>query len=103
MSRVRVRIRAPRRSAGIVLYYMLGAIVAFSFACSFAVDYGRVRLAKSQLQAAADAAALAAANAFPNGFAAARAEAVKYANANITDGIATPIDPASDVTFGYWG
>jgi hypothetical protein len=82
---------------------MMGAMVAFSFACSFAVDYGRVRLSKSQLQHASDAAALAAANAMPHGVAAARAEAVKFAKANITDGIETPVNPSSDVTFGYWG
>jgi hypothetical protein len=81
----------------------MGAMVAFSFACSFAVDYGRMRLAKSQLHNAADAAALAAANAMPHGLAAARAEAVKFAKANITDGVETPVDANQDVTFGYWG
>src|SRR5438552_7847587 len=103
MSLPRLRSRVPSRRSGVVIYYLLGAIVAFSAACSFAVDYGRVRLAKSQLQTAADAAALAAANAMSNGFGAARAEAVKYAAANITDGIATPIDVNKDITFGYWG
>jgi Flp pilus assembly protein TadG len=67
--------------------------------CSFAVDYGRVRLAKSSLQAAADSAALAGAKLVSSGVSAVQTEVVKYGNANTCDGSAIVIDPNNDIDF----
>jgi uncharacterized membrane protein len=53
---------------------------------SLAVDLGRVQLAKTELQRAADAAARAGASALPNGFASAQAAAMTIAAANLADG-----------------
>jgi hypothetical protein len=92
-----------RQRKGIGLIWAIIMIVALCAIASLAVDYGMVRLAKSQLQAAADASALAAANALPNGVSVASAEAVKYAKSNLTSDNSKPIDQNADITFGYWG
>lgn len=50
--------------------------------CAFAIDIGYIALVRTQLQSAADAAALAGGAAIPQGTDAARAEAVKFALLN---------------------
>ena len=47
-------------SRGTAVVYLVIVMLVLIITCSLAVDYGRVQLAKSELQQAADAAALAA-------------------------------------------
>jgi hypothetical protein len=72
---------------------------------SLGVDWGRVQLAKTQLQAAADAAVRAACAAFTAGggdVSAAQAAAVSYAAQNVCDGAVVALDANNDVEFGTW-
>lgn len=83
---------------------MLYAVIAMAgtfIAASFAIDYGRVQLAKTELRRAADSGARAAAQ-FLGNTAAAQSMAVSYAGQNKCDGSAVVIDPAADVEFGSW-
>src|SRR5688572_25149266 len=82
--------------------YIVVALVALCGFVSFGVDYGRVQLAKTQLQGAADAAVRAAAAKIDDGATAARTAAVAIAAANKCDGDAVVLDPAQDVEFGQW-
>src|SRR5437870_3262171 len=97
------RVPARRHQSGAVMIYMLGAMLTFVGICSFAVDYGRVQVAKTQLRAAADAAALAAAGSLRNGPAAARSQAVQFAVANLPAELQKTAGVHVKVTFGYWG
>ncbi len=69
---------------------------------SLGVDLGRVQLAKSELQTAADAAARAAANALEAGVSAARLAAQGAAADNTCDGVPVSLTPATDLSFGSW-
>jgi Flp pilus assembly protein TadG len=69
---------------------------------SFAVDYGRVSLAKSELQAAATAAARAAAANLPSGVTAAQNAAVNIAFKNNVDGAPLSLEATNDIAFGLW-
>ncbi len=68
---------------------------------SLAVDFGRARMAKAELQDAADAAARAAVLSLSQGASAARANAVALAAQCRVDGSALVLQ-SSDVTFGTW-
>ena len=93
-------IQAHRR--GFSSIYIVVAIVALCGFVSFGVDYGRVQLAKTQLQGAADAAVRAAAAKIDDGATEAKNAAVAIAAANKCDGDAVVLDPAQDVEFGHW-
>ena len=82
--------------------YIVVALVALCGFVSFGVDYGRVQLAKTQLQGAADAAVRAAAAKIDEGAIAAKDAAVAIAAANKCDGDAVVLDPAQDFEFGQW-
>jgi Flp pilus assembly protein TadG len=69
---------------------------------SFAVDMGRVVIVKTQLRAAADAAALGAAQYVLYDQAQARSVAVSTARANVADGAPVVIDPNLDVELIRW-
>jgi Flp pilus assembly protein TadG len=69
--------------------------------CSMAVDLGRVQSAKTELRAAADAAAVAAACALPQGTSAAQSAAIAVAAANTVDGSPLTLTNAN-ITFGTW-
>jgi Flp pilus assembly protein TadG len=75
------------------------AILAF---VSLAVDYGRVQLAKTEMQRAADAAARYGAAGFASGNSSTpKTNAIAAAADNKTDG--TPVAlSVSDITLGYW-
>jgi hypothetical protein len=91
--------RASRR--GMAIVYSLFAMTAFIAVSSLAVDYGRVQLVKSELQAAADAAARAGAAGIDSGNAV--ADAIWCAAQNHADG--SPVTLAttgSDVQVGHW-
>src|SRR5207248_3567733 len=66
-----------------------------------AVDFGRVQLAKTELQRSADAAARAAAGTLAQGISAARAAANSIAYANLVDGTHHVL-ATSDIEFGNW-
>ncbi|HYE20468.1 MAG TPA: pilus assembly protein TadG-related protein [Tepidisphaeraceae bacterium] len=77
----------------------LSALVGLS---SLGVDYGRVQVAKYELQRAADAAARAAAASLSSGVAAVQTTAVTYAGYNSADGTAISVAAGTDVEFGTW-
>ncbi|HEX8912250.1 MAG TPA: TadG family pilus assembly protein [Humisphaera sp.] len=83
---------------GTTLIYMAVAMVAFAGFCSLAVDWGRVTLVKTELQAAADAAARAAG---ANLGATASSWAISTAGYNTADGT-TVVLQSSDVELGQW-
>jgi len=56
-----------RRRRGVALVLMVGLMSIFVLAAAFAADIGRIYVVKSQLQVAADAAALAAIQAQASG------------------------------------
>ena len=92
-----------QRCSGVVMFYMIGAMVGFIAVCSIAVDYGRVQFAKVQLRSAADAAALAGASGLRNGPNAARKLALDYVGKNLPGDLKDAIVASTKVTFGYWG
>ncbi|MBC7785515.1 MAG: hypothetical protein H7144_16905 [Burkholderiales bacterium] len=73
----------------------------FGFA-SFAVDFGRVQVAKSQLRASADAASRHAAMLLPSGASVAVAGAIDAADDNKVDGSPLILKAAQDIEVGYW-
>jgi Flp pilus assembly protein TadG len=100
----------PRRSAtflarprrGFTLVYIL---IMFTVLCGFvslAVDWSRVQMVKTKLQATVDAAARAACFDLPNGTTAAKNAAISIASQNNTDGSAVTLNPATDIIFGTW-
>ena len=91
-----VRIRA------FTLLYVGVAIGALAGFASFAVDWGRVQLCKTELQRAADAGARAAASQLPLGITAVQTAAVTFAGDNTADSASVVIDPNNDVEFGTW-
>src|SRR5688572_1800376 len=93
------RIAKCRRGVG--LTYSIVILIALCAMASFAVDMGRIVIVKTQLRAAADAAALAAAQDVLRDTAAARASAILVAKANKADGSDVILD-SSDVEFGNW-
>lgn len=99
MSRIGLTVRGRRAFSSI---YVCVLLVALSGMVSLGVDLGRVQLARSQLQTAADAAARAAANGFATSVAQARSSALAVASANTCDGAAINLNSTQDVEFGTW-
>ncbi len=97
--------RHPRRGArrGVAIIYIAFVVVALLALVTLSVDYGRVKLVKTELQNAADAAAMAGA-AFAKNYnfsSPVYVEANKIASANTADG--TPVTLATaDVETGVW-
>src|SRR5262245_53120344 len=90
-----------RRGAAIV-WAALIMVILIGFA-SFAVDLGRVRVGKAQLQTATDAAARAGASALPDGPSSeAEARAVEAAAANECLGTSVALVVEEDVVLGLW-
>ena len=95
--------RATRlRRRGTVLVYSTVAMVAFAGFVSLAVDAGRCRMVKRQLQQAADAAALYGVTGLPQGTTAAQNNAVAAAADNTADGTSVALDRQADIEFGTW-
>jgi len=84
------------------LAYVAVATVALLAVCSLAVDLGRVRLVKAELQLAADAAARHAVVGLPNGYLTAEDRAVDAADDNKADGTAVVLNRAQDLEYGTW-
>jgi len=96
------RIAAAARHGTVMIYTTIG-MVAFAGFVSLGVDSAHVRMVKTQLQVAADAAARYAITGFQSsGVAAARNNAVTAAGDNTADGSSVVIDRMNDVDFGTW-
>ena len=93
-------LRESRKGATLVLFTIL--LVVLLGMVAFAVDIGYVSLARTQLQASADSAALAGAAALQNGADGARAEAIRFAGFHIAAGAAVSIADDDDVQLGLW-
>ena len=87
---------------GLVLIYVMLSMIIFLVIASLAIDMGHARLAKTQLQFAADAAARAACEDLPYGQTTARKTAVTIGAANNVDGTPLVITPGTDIVFGTW-
>src|SRR4051812_9660999 len=85
--------------SGIATIYAVFLLVALVGIASMGVDLGRVYVAKTELQTAADSAARAAAAKIGKGAAACRAEAIDAADDNTSDGAAVVLTNA-DIEFG---
>jgi Flp pilus assembly protein TadG len=93
--------RSSKRRRGMGMLYVVVSMIAFVGFTSLAVDLGRVQLAKTQLQTAADAAARAGATAL-NGQSSVAAAAANAAAANSCDMTPVNLDQSQDVQLGYW-
>src|SRR6184192_3482732 len=89
------------RRSGTAIIWVTFAFTAMVGFVSFAADYGRVQLAKTQLLEASDAAARAAVGTLGKGIPAAQTAAISVAAANTCDGSPVAIT-ASDIQFGYF-
>ena len=89
----------PRR--GMVMVYVIVSMVVMIGFCSLAVDFGRVQAAKTELRAAADAAADAAAACLPQGSSTAQSAAIAIAGKNMVDGTALSLT-TSNIVIGSW-
>ncbi|HEX5444460.1 MAG TPA: Tad domain-containing protein [Pirellulales bacterium] len=96
----RRRMRRERRGAVVVLTAFL--MVALLGLVALVVDLGYLMLAQTQLQEAADSAALAGSAVLAQGPAAARAEAQRFASLNMVGKTPVNIDPIHDVVLGHW-
>src|SRR3954453_833111 len=93
------RVRSAPRRKGMVLIYAIIIMVAMFALISLAVDLGRVQVAKTELQRAADAGARYAALGINDGTAVTKGMAA--ANDNTVDGNPVAIQ-STDVTVGTW-
>lgn len=98
---VRARRRSSLRRGISFLYVMVMMIVLIAFV-AFAVDVGRMRLARSQLQAAADAAARAGAAGLPFSTSATDSQAMTIASSNNCLGDPVTLDETNDISLGIW-
>jgi Flp pilus assembly protein TadG len=89
-----------RRGAVAVLAAILMVVLIGMVA--FAIDCGMIVLARTQLQAAADAGALAGVCAVQDGNAAAKTAAQTFAQSNTAGGRTVSVTPASDIQIGTW-
>lgn len=89
-----------QRRGTAMVYAMIMMTALFGF-CSLATDYGRVRLAKTQLQGAADAAALYGIRGLKTDIATAQSQAIAAAADNKCNN-ATVVLTNNDIEFGLW-
>lgn len=92
----------PSAPRGMVLLYVMLALVAFVGMVSLSVDVAHVQVVKSQLRQAADAAARYAAVGLGTSPSAARSNAVTIAGYNSCDGSPVILDPNNDIELGSW-
>lgn len=97
---------ARTRRGGVALVYGAVAMVGFTSICLLAVDYGRVRVVKLELQSAADAAARAGAAGLHNGTAYTAAASVASKN-KVSAADNEPVvlqtgGPDPDIVLGNW-
>jgi Flp pilus assembly protein TadG len=85
-----------------VLVYSVIALIALLMVASLAIDYGRVQLAKTQLQNTADAAARAGAAALSTNATAAEDAAIAVAAQNLCDGTPVALNRTLDIEIGWY-
>jgi hypothetical protein len=90
------------RGRGAVLVYATVSLVVLLGMVSLAIDYGRLQLAKTELQAATDAAARYGVKSLFGGPSLVRSTVVSAAGENQVNGSPLVIDPISDIEFGTW-
>lgn len=95
------RIRTHSRTGHVLVYSAILMIVLIGF-ISLAVDWGRVQLAKTELQAAADAAARYGVTGLSSGVNTVQSRVAAAAAQNKADGSAVSIDTNNDIEFGVW-
>lgn len=93
--------RATRRRGAVIVLAAVCLIAVFAFA-AFTVDVGHMSLTRTQMQASADAAALAAAAELVDGEGAVRNAARKVARENYVNQQRTHLVPGEDVELGTW-
>src|SRR3954470_7567364 len=91
---------AARR--GVTLIYALVMMLVLVAFVSFAVDFARVQLAKTELQMATDSAARYGASGLSSGPAVVKTRITSAAADNTVDGTPLIIDPNLDIEFGNW-
>ena len=90
------------RRRGNILVLAAVLMVVMLALVAFAIDTGRITLARTQLQTAADAAALAGAQALSDGSAEAKLLAQNAAQDNDAVGSPVVIVPTEDIKLGRW-
>src|ERR1043166_6664404 len=90
-----------RRRAGMSILYLIGGMIVFIGFTSFAVDFGRVQVAKTELRRAADAAARAGAADLGTP-SVAQQDAYDIALSNTCLGDPVTLDKPSDIEMGTW-
>lgn len=93
--------RTSRRSRGAVLVKVALLLPLLLAMVALAVDMGYIYLVRSELQSAADAAALAGASGLDQGAAEARRRAIEYAAKNLAAGSAVSLQDV-DIDTGAW-
>ena len=95
-----VRDFSSDQSGSFVVWFAFGLIAIVGMG-ALAVDMSRLYVLETQLQGAADAAALAAIDELPDQDAA-RSTAIEYATKNLDLGTHGAVLSNSDVEFGFW-
>src|SRR2546423_962495 len=95
--------RPASRSAFSIIYVPLILLLLIAFV-AMAVDTGRIRLAKAELQGGADAAARAGISAMPNnsGISQSATRAQNIAQANVVAETNIQFDQGADIEWGIW-
>ena len=93
--------RVAHRKAFAVVYLAV-AMFALMGVASLAVDFGRVQMVRSEMQAAADAAAGHAAGGMSTSISSARNRAQQSVADNKVEGVSIQFDKNADVEFGTW-
>ncbi|HUG90910.1 MAG TPA: pilus assembly protein TadG-related protein [Planctomycetaceae bacterium] len=95
------RVAARKRRGAVLVLAAVVMVVLFAMT-AFTVDVGYIAYTKTQLQSAVDAAALAGAQALPDGPGQARDAAHDVAGSNTAAGNAVYVAPDADVDIGLW-
>jgi hypothetical protein len=93
--------RNSRRRATVLVYSMFATIALLAIV-SLAVDFGRMQLAKTELQSATDAAARYGVKGLSSGTASVKSLVVTAGSENKVNGAGLVIDPTADIEFGEW-
>ncbi len=97
-----VSIKRKNGRRGVSMAYAITVMGAMFGFASFAVDYGRVQVAKTEARTAATAAARYGAMMLPNGSTSAIASAVAAGAQNKVDGKYLTLNAAQDIQIGVW-
>lgn len=102
MSKMTALQSSAGRHHGVTLVYSVVALSLLFIFVSLGIDLGRVQLAKTELQRAADAAARYAVSGMAQSVSTAQDYATTAAAQNLADGSNVSLNVASDIEFGTW-